>query len=152
MNKINELLKTTLSILLVVVSLSFIGCKKTDNPNNDGNGNNNENNGETPEMPAVVSSSEVQYNGKVYIETIFEDQTKMYFEILSPNEVALVSGEYFYQDNPSLAYMYRGEVVIPETITHFGGTYIVVSIAKRAFYRNEMVTSIYIPNSVTSIK
>lgn len=75
----------------------------------------------------------------------------MYFEIVSPNEVALVSGEFYYQDNPSLAYMYRGEVVIPETITHLGGTYSVVSIAKKAFYHNEMVTSVFIPNTIQHI-
>ena len=147
----NKLLKVSMSMLLVVATLCFIGCNKADDPNNGGNGNNNGNNGETPEAPTIISTSEVQYDGTVFIEAVFEDETKMYFEILSPYEVALVSGEFYYQDNPSLAYMYRGEVVIPESIKHLGTTYSVVSIAKKAFYHNEMVTSVYIPNTVTAI-
>ena len=56
----------------------------------------------------------------------------MYFEILSPDEVALVNGEFYYQYNPSSAYMYRGEVVVPESIKHFGTSYSVVSISKKS--------------------
>ena len=144
----NKLLKATLSILLIV-AVCFTGCNKPDDPNNGGNNGNN--GGNTPETPAIVSTSEVQYDGIVYIETVFDDETKMYFEIVSPNEVSLVNGEFYYQDNPSLAYMYRGEVVVPESIKHFGLSYSVVSISKKAFYSNDMVTSVYIPNSVVSI-
>ena len=149
----NRLLKKMTALMLIMAVVCMIGCKKADEPNNgDNNENNGGNGGETPEAPAIVSTSEVQYDGKVYIEALFKDDTKMYFEIVSPNEMALVSGKFFYQDNPSLAYIYRGNIVIPESIKHFGISYSVVSIAKEAFYRNELVTSVYIPNSVTSIK
>lgn len=148
----NKLFKIATSLLLIMATVCLIGCTKPDDPNNGGNnGNNGENGGETPEAPAIVSTSEVQYDGTVYFEAVFEDDTKMYFEILSPNEVALVNGEFFYQDNPSMTYIYRGEVVIPENIAHLGTTYSIVSIAKKAFYNNEIVTSVFIPNSVISI-
>ena len=148
----NRLLKVTMSMLLVVATLCFIGCNKADDPYNGGNGNNNGNSGETPEIPAIVSTSEIQYGGTIIIEAVFDDESKMYFKVVSPTEVALVSGEFYYFDNPSMAYLYRGEVVIPESITHFGTTYSVVSIAMKAFYHNAMVTSVYIPNSVTKIE
>lgn len=149
----NRLLKRIAALILIMAVVCTVGCKKADEPNNgENNGNNGGNGGETPEAPAIVSTSEVQYNGTVYIETVFDDETKMYFEILSPNEVALVNGEFYYQDNPSLAYKYRGEVVIPERITHFGVSYDVVEISKRAFNVNYLVTSVYIPNSVKALK
>lgn len=147
----NRLFNITMLMLLVVATLCFIGCNKADEPNNGGNGNNNGNNGETPETPTIVSTSEVQYDGTVYIEAVFEDESKLYFEILSPNELALVNGEFYYQDNPNSAYIYRGVIVIPENIKHLGTIYTVVSIEKKAFYHNDMVTSVFIPNSVTTI-
>lgn len=148
----NRLLKRITAIMLTMAVVCMVGCKKTDHPNNGGNnGNNGGNGGETPETPVIVSTSEAKYDGIVYIEAVFDDETKMYFEILSPTEVALVNGEFYYQYNPSSAYMYRGEVVVPESIKHFGTSYSVVSISKKAFYSNDMVTSVYIPNSVVSI-
>ena len=148
----DKLLKVAMSTLMVMATVCLIGCNKVDDPNNDdNNGSNGGNSGETPETPAIVSTSEVQYDGMVYIEAVFEDESKMYFAILSSSEVAVASGEFYYQDNPSHAYMYRGEVVIPERITHLGTTYSVVAIAYKAFYRCNLVTSVYIPNSVKFI-
>lgn len=144
----NKLLKVTMSMLLFVATVCFTGCKKDDDPNDGGNIGNN---GETPEAPAVVSTSEVQYNGTVFIEAVFNDESKMYFAIVSPTEVSVVSGEFYYQDNPSLAYKYRGEVIIPETITHMGIKYTVVAMGWKAFYSCNLVTSVYIPNTVTAI-
>lgn len=138
--------------MLIIAVVIATGCTKPDEPNNgDNNGNNGGNGGETPEAPAIVSTSEVQYDGIVYIEAVFEDESKMYFALLSPTEAEVVRGESYYQDNPSLAYMYRGEVVIPETITHKGTTYTVVAIGNRAFVCCDLVTFVYIPNTVQSI-
>ena len=137
----NKLLKVTLSILFVV-AVWFTGCNKPDEPNNGGN---------TPENPAIVSTSEVQHDGTVYIEAVFEDGSKMYFAIISPTEMAVTSGEFFYQDNPSQAYTYRGDVVIPKMITHLGTTYTVVEIGWKAFYGCSLVSSVIIPNTVTKI-
>ena len=46
---------------------------------------------------------------------------------------------------------YTGSVVIPESITYNGTTYSVTSIGEEAFYYCTGLTSITIPNSVTSI-
>ena len=46
---------------------------------------------------------------------------------------------------------YSGNVVIPSSVTYFGNTYAVTSIGKYAFYDCWGLTSITIPNSVTSI-
>lgn len=92
----NKLLKATLSIL-VVVSVLFTGCNKPDEPNNGGNnGNDGGDGGDNLETPAIVSTSEVQYDEKVFVEAIFEDGSKMYFAIISPTEVSVASGEFFY--------------------------------------------------------
>lgn len=148
----NKLLKVAISILLVVATVCFTGCKKTDEPNNGGNNGNNGGNGsETPEAPAIVSTSEVQYDGTIFIEAVFEDESKMYFAIISPTEMSVASGEFFYHDNPSLAYKYRGEVVIPESITHLSSNYTVATIGFKAFYRCDLVTSVTIPQSVKYI-
>ena len=46
---------------------------------------------------------------------------------------------------------YIGEIVIPETIKYSGKTYSVTSIGDKAFYGCSGLTSVTIPNSVTSI-
>lgn len=46
---------------------------------------------------------------------------------------------------------YTNDVVIPESITYEGNTYIVSSISERAFYNCSELTSITIPNSIKSI-
>ena len=83
----NRFLKFISTIMLIIAVVIATGCTKPDDSNNGGNGNNNGNNGETPEASSIISTSEVQYEGRVFIEAVFEDESKMYFEILSPNEV-----------------------------------------------------------------
>ena len=46
---------------------------------------------------------------------------------------------------------YSGKIVIPETVTYSGKTYSVTSIGKWAFNSCSGLTSVTIPNSVTSI-
>lgn len=46
---------------------------------------------------------------------------------------------------------YSGSVVIPSTVTYSGTTYSVTSIGDTAFYECRGLTSVTIPNSVTSI-
>ena len=46
---------------------------------------------------------------------------------------------------------YSGELVIPESVTYSGKTYSVTSIGASAFYNCSGLTSVTIPNSVTSI-
>ena len=46
---------------------------------------------------------------------------------------------------------YTGDVTIPETVTYNSVTYSVTSIGESAFYNCDGLTSITIPNSVTTI-
>lgn len=46
---------------------------------------------------------------------------------------------------------YSGNIVIPETVTYSGVTYTVTSIGGGAFYKCTGLTSVTIPNSVTTI-
>ena len=46
---------------------------------------------------------------------------------------------------------YSGEVVIPESVRYYGTAYSVTSIGESAFYYCSFLTSVTIPNSVTSI-
>ena len=136
-------------VLLSVVCLIASSCQK-DNPENGGDEPITPITQDTTEIVNPISTSEVQYHGQIFIEARYEDETKLYFQITSPDEVALVSGLYYYQDNPSLAYIYRGEVVIPSAITHLGTTYSVTAIGGKAF-AGSLVTSVVMPNSITSI-
>ena len=52
---------------------------------------------------------------------------------------------------PSNGWFYSGEVIIPESVEYGGKTYKVTSIYFRAFYDCPGLTSVTIPNSVTSI-
>ena len=60
--------------------------------------------------------------------------------------VTYKNNDYYY--NPGA---YSGAIVIPETVTYNGVTYNVTSIEYHAFYNCPELTSITIPNSVTSI-
>ncbi|MBR4650801.1 MAG: leucine-rich repeat domain-containing protein [Prevotella sp.] len=51
----------------------------------------------------------------------------------------------------SYSYEYTGNVVIPESVTYNSKTYSVTSIGQYAFYECSGLTSVTIPNSVTSI-
>ena len=46
---------------------------------------------------------------------------------------------------------YSGDVVIPETVFYYGFTYSVTSLGERCFDGCSSLTSITIPNSVTSL-
>ena len=70
---------------------------------------------------------------------------RIYYNLDTENRTAIVTSD----DN--LYYSYSGNIIIPSSISYKNETYSVTSIGARAFYRCSEVTSITIPNSVTSI-
>ena len=51
----------------------------------------------------------------------------------------------------NIGYKYKGDIIIPASVTYDGKTYSVTSIGHDAFYNSTSLTSITIPESVTSI-
>ena len=70
---------------------------------------------------------------------------RIYYNLDTENRTAIVTSD----DN--LYYSYSGNIIIPSSISYKNETYSVTSIGAMAFYRCSEVTSITIPNSVTSI-
>ena len=79
-------------------------------------------------LPLVVSAGAVEING-------------IYYNLIPKGNIAEVT--------PKQSYYY-GDIFIPEKVTYQGVDYDVTAIGSRAFFGNE-ITSIVIPNSVTSI-
>ena len=68
----------------------------------------------------------------------------IYYNILSSDDKTVAVTISYSSD-------YSGDVVIPATVSYNGTVYSVTAIRRSAFYRCEGLTSITIPNSVTSI-
>ena len=71
----------------------------------------------------------------------------IYYNFSSGNATVTNYSSYSF-DN---ANAYRGDIVIPESVTYNGSTYSVISIGYYAFRGCNGLTSITIPNSVTTI-
>ena len=103
--------------------------------------------------PSVVSDEEiVDDHGNVVVESVFQDGSKLYFKLLSDATAEVVGRESFYGSDSNLGYQYRGEVVIPSSITHLNHTYNIVAIGEGAFENCKLVETVIIPNSVVNIK
>lgn len=147
-----KLLKTSLAILLII-GACFAGCKKPDDPDNGGNNGNNGGNGGGNEEPTSISSNEVNNNGYTIVEVEYEDESKMYFRILTPTTAEVVNCDQFYgADHISEGYIYRNDVIVPESFTHHEHEYEIVAIGEKAFYRCSGLASVSLPNTVIEIK
>ncbi len=89
-----------------------------------------------------VAANAASYDFKV----VNSDGVTIYYNILSDSEASVTYGGTSYYSE-----LYSGAVVIPETVTYDGTTYTVTSIGDHAFYLCGDLTSVTIPNSVTSI-
>ena len=83
------------------------------------------------------------------IEVANSDGKTIYYNYNSDG--SSVSVTYQGTDYSSYSNEYTGTVVIPETVTYNGKTYSVTSIGYSAFAYCSSLTSVTIPNSVTSI-
>lgn len=149
----NGLLKRIAAITLTMALVCMIGCKKTDEPNNGGNNGNNGGNNSGNEEPIGISSNEVTNNGYTIVEVEYEDESKMYFRILTPTTAEVVNCDQFYgTEHITEGYIYRNDVVVPENFTHLDREYEVVAIGEKAFYRCSGLASVSLPNTVIEIK
>ena len=73
----------------------------------------------------------------------------IYYELVPSENAAHVTCDYNLEDAEKGSY--SGAVIIPESFTHQGTSYKVVSIMSKSFEYSILLTSIKIPNSITSI-
>ena len=73
----------------------------------------------------------------------------IYYNFDMSNGTAMV--KYYSQSSSENSSAYKGRVVIPESVTYNGNNYSVTSISSDAFRGCSGLTSVKIPNSVTSI-
>ena len=85
-------------------------------------------------LSVIFSTSSLAYDVKV---------DGIYYNLISEGKTAEVT--------MNVEDKYSGEVVIPSSITVEGKEYTVTSIRNSAFYECSSLTSVTIPNSVTSI-
>ncbi|MBR5240295.1 MAG: leucine-rich repeat protein, partial [Muribaculaceae bacterium] len=78
------------------------------------------------------------------------DGKTIYYDITSSANLT-VSVSYRGSSYSSYTNEYEGDIFIPSSVVYSGKTYSVTSIGRYAFYWCDGLTSITIPNSVTSI-
>ena len=140
--------KTNLIVLTALLLTAFAGCDK-----------------KLPEDPtgiSLVSTIEVENVNGTIVEASYSDSTKMYFRLLSDTTAEVVScHEFYYHENASSGWIYRGKVAVPEKLTHSGKDYTIVGIGNHAFgffldygnyyYPASFVTEVELPNTITRI-
>lgn len=120
-------------LLVLVLGFSLTACHKDDN-----------------DPLKIISTQEVVREGQVIVEASYQNELKkMYFILVSPNTAMVTRATDF---NPELSNrQYYGKEVIPSEFSHLGQTYSVVGIKSQAFWECNKLTSIVMPNTITTI-
>jgi hypothetical protein len=97
-----------------------------------------------------------QVSNAYYVQAYDAKINGIYYNFYDKSNEAEVMPEFYeYDDDDGMSWWtipsYSGSVVIPESVTYNGKTYSVTSIGWAAFNQCRDLTSITIPNSVTSI-
>ena len=137
--------KLLVCVNTIFAFLMLVGCQKENGNNNGGSG------GENYEEPTIVSTREVNNDGFVIVEALFDDNSKMYFRLLTSNIAEVTNWKSFYGSESNEGYVYRGDLVIPSELTHSGVTYQIAGIQSEAFMDCTLLNSIVVPSSVTYI-
>lgn len=136
--------------ILVFIGCTISGCKKPI---------------DEPKEATIVATLGAENSYGPCVEIIYSDSSKMYFQLLSDSTAEIINYHVFYdedfftenENNHTQGWIYRGDVVIPQSFTHNGKNYTVVRIGNYAFgsyfsyYNASFVTSVVIPNTVTEI-
>jgi hypothetical protein len=96
-------------------------------------------------LPMVASINALAHD----FEVVNADGKTIYYVCNGDNTTVSVS--YCGSSYSSYSNEYSGDIVIPKSVTYNGKTYSVTSIGDNAFYKCSGLTSVTIPNSVTSI-
>lgn len=95
-------------------------------------------------------SYDFEVNGIYY--NINGDEASVTYHDYSKVTVTGSSGSYWFEYHYNYYAGYRGQVIIPETVTYNNMTYFVTKIGEHAFAECSGITSVIIPNTITVIE
>ncbi len=105
-------------------------------------------------VPEIVSTREVNRDGRIIVEATLDDESQMYFEILSGTTACVCSAMVFYDeishDSPYYG-SYSGTVVVPESFVHYGQSYTVTRVDNGAFEGCCDLIEVVLPNTIEDI-
>lgn len=135
------------------MALTMIGCK----------GNTNKPDAPETNQSTVKSTSSTNGGNGIIIEAIMIDDTRQYYKIISPSEVGVTNYYAYYASDGFKEYDYKGNVTIPESITHENTTYSVTCVIggsdqsssgtkMSAFYKCKELANVTLPSTITKIE
>ena len=120
-------------LLAIVLGFAMFSCQKDDD-----------------EPEKIISTQEVVRNGNVIVEASYRNELrKMYFILVSPSTAVVTRAVDF--DPQLINRQYYRKVVIPREFEHMSQTYTVVGVKGNTFENCNKLTSLVMPNTITSI-